>query len=378
MYRLLLQSLKEAWTGQRHPILLILGLRQVGKSTLAQTFCQELHRPFTRFNFDLLADISEFNLRDRSALDFFAQRYQNQIIIVDEVQKSPEAVGIIKHLYDTHHLDFVLTGSSELKIRRGLGDSLAGRTREVKLYPLSLAEIDQQSDLSFDKKQEYNHYDFNQSLLNRYLVYGSLPQLQNIPTSQYAAYLNDLTNNLLAKDVLEIAGTKKPAQVFHLAKLLAWQIGQIVNFNELAANTSLSRLTVVNYLEVFEQMGLIVRASPLSANQREAITKRTKIYFTDLGIRNSLISSFADFTNRPDRGPLLENAVFLGLKRRLEYAGQPYQLGFFRSAYGTEIDIVKKAGHKEELFEVKTGGETSSRKKNVSLINLKNAQKYLY
>ena len=378
MYRQVLATLTQAWQGERRPILLILGLRQTGKSTLAETFCRQSNRPFVRFNFDLLSDINEFTSQDRASLALLADRYRDQIVIIDEVQKSPAAIGIIKHLYDTYHLDFLLTGSSEIKIRRGLGDSLAGRTREVRLFPLSLAEIDLQSDQPFSLSREFNNYDFNQQRLLLGLVFGFLPQIQNIPAGQHAAYLRDLTNNLLAKDILEIAGTKKPAQVFHLAKLLAFQIGQIVNFNELASLTSLSRITVINYVEIFEQMGIIVRAEPLSTNRREAITKRAKIYFTDLGIRNALIGDFNDFNNRRDQGPLLENAVFVGIKRGLEYGGQPYELGFFRSLNGSEIDIVKKVNGVEELFEVKVGDKPLRRQEKVTLISLKTAQKYLY
>lgn len=101
-----------------------------------------------------------------------------------------------------------------------MGDSLAGRLREFKLYPLSLEEIDIQSGFNFDKEIEFNNYEFNQEVLMRYLVYGSLPELLNIKEEDYKNYLNSLTNSIFSKDVLEVSGTKKPAQVFHLAKIL--------------------------------------------------------------------------------------------------------------------------------------------------------------
>jgi len=376
MYRQVLSTIKLIISQPEHPIILILGLRQVGKSTLAQTICKG--KKFVRFNFDLLSDISEFTDQDRHNLELFAERYKNHIIIVDEVQKSPEAVGIIKHLYDSYKLNFILTDSSELKIRQHIGDSLAGRVKEFRLYPLSLSEIDIQSGLAFTPENEIENYEFNQKNLLQYLIYGSLPKLRNIKQEEYSSYLDDLTNGLLSKDVLEISGTKKPAQVFHLAKLLAHQIGQIINYNELAENTNLSRISVVNYIEIFEQMGLVARANPISTNTRESITKRTKIYFTDLGIRNSLINNFYPFETRQDKGQLLENAVFIGIKRQLDYAQTKYELGFFRSAYGSEIDIVKKVNGKEELFEIKTSKRTIRNKNNVVYINLQTAQTYLY
>ena len=376
MYRKVLHAVNTLLNRDNPPIVMILGLRQVGKTTLARTACGD--RPSVFFNFDLISDIAEFTGRDRHSLALFSRRYSDHIIVVDEVQKSPEATGIIKHLHDTYGLPFLLTGSSEVRIRKGIGDSLAGRLREIRLYPLSLEEIDVQRQLPFDARKEFNNYEYNQQTLLRYLVYGSLPHLENIPEEEYADYLRGLMNGLLSRDILEISAIRKPAQVYHLARLLAMQIGQIVNFNELAENTHLSRISVVNFIEIFEQMGLVVRAAPISTNKRESITKRTKIYFTDTGIRNSLINDFSPFESRPDRGQLLENAVFMGLKRSLEYSDNPYELGFFRSEYGSEIDIVKKVPENEELFEVKIGKRKSRKGLDATYITLDTAQKYLY
>jgi hypothetical protein len=151
------------------------------------------------------------------------------------------------------------------------------------------------------------------------LTYGSLPNLLNIDTSDYETYLKDYTNTIISKDVLEIAGTRKSTQVFQLAKLLALQVGQLVNFNELSNITELSRMSIYKYIDIFEQMGIIVKARPISTNEREAISKATKIYFTDLGVRNALVDNFSSFNERLDKGQLLENAVFVGIKRNDDY-----------------------------------------------------------
>ena len=148
MYRTILTNTERILTKEKPPIILIIGLRQVGKSTLAQSLCKK--KPTVRFNFDLLSDIAEFTNQDRNTLELFAKKYSGHTIIIDEVQKSQEAIGVIKHLYDTYHLRFILTGSSEIKIRQGIGDSLAGRVEEIKLYPLSLSEINIQKGLDFD------------------------------------------------------------------------------------------------------------------------------------------------------------------------------------------------------------------------------------
>lgn len=368
MYRKLQESLQSLLYQKKAPILLIMGMRQVGKSTLAINLAKK-KGSYVRFNFDLLSDISEFNNQDRHSLALFAEKYKNNLIIVDEVQKAPQATSIIKHLYDNFQMSFILTGSSEIKLRKGIGDSLVGRIHEIKLYPLTLQEIRVQ-------KQEPDNYDTNQKNMLNYLIYGSLPNLLNIAPSEYESYLKDYANTIISKDVLEIAGTRKSTQVFLLAKLLALQIGQLINFNELAINTEFSRETVYRYIDIFEQMGLIIKAKPISTNEREAISKATKIYFTDLGIRNAFIENFQSYNQRIDKGQLLENAVFIGIKKRLDYDKNNSSLGFFRSYTGKEIDIVEKNEQNEKLYEIKTTHKENNNG-NVKIITLVTAQKYL-
>ncbi|MBI4034855.1 MAG: ATP-binding protein [Candidatus Chisholmbacteria bacterium] len=377
MYRQVFGRLEKLLVREKPPVILILGMRQAGKTTLAENLGKTVGE-YVRFNFDLVGDRREFVGQDRHSLALFAQRYKGKLIIVDEVQKMPEATAVVKHLYDTFGTKFILTGSSEVKIRRGLGDTLAGRVHEERLYPLSLSEINVQAGLNFDPAAEFNNYDENQKNLMRYLVWGSLPQLQNIDIDQHRMYLEDLVNTLVSKDVLEISGTRKTTQVYLLARLLAMQIGQLVNFNELAINTELSRESVYRYIDIFEQMGLVIRAKPISTNEREAISKATKMYFSDLGVRNALTGDWSDWRQRADRGQLLENAVFVGIKRANEYAGWRVDLGFFRSAYGAEIDIVEKSGDKQRLFEVKASEKKNMGKKGVEVVTPAVAQKYLY
>lgn len=377
MYRQVAEKLSKLIKQNRSPIILIFGPRQVGKSTLAESLGSEIG--YVRFNFDLLADQQEFTSQDRHSLILFSEKYKGKLVIIDEIQKRPEATAVVKHLYDTYGMKFILTGSSEIKIRKGMGDSLVGRIHEVRLYPLSLKEIDIQSGLEFDADLEFVNYEENQGNLLKYLVYGSLPQLQNISLDQYENYLKDFVNTLIAKDVLEISGTRKSTQVYSLAKMLAMQIGQLVNFNELANNTELSRESVYRYIDIFEQIGLVVKAKPISTNERESISKATKIYFVDLGLRNALVGNFDSWGNRLDKGQLLENAVFLGLKRQNDYSDKTIDLGFFRSEYGSEIDIVEKQGDSQRLFEVKVNHKMATKtKKSVEYITLANAQKFLY
>lgn len=374
MYREISNQIKEALKPVHSPIILILGLRQTGKSTLVTNMLAPI--PHQRFSFDLSSDRKEFLDQNRHSLADFAKRYKDTVIFIDEVQKNPEATNIIKHLYDAYRMKFILTGSSELKITRHIGDSLAGRLRQFRLYPLSLREIAVQQGVVHEKEQL--PFDRAHELLQRYLIYGSLPNLENIAPSQYPLYLTDLIDSFLSKDLLEIAHVTKNIKVYALAKFLAQQVGQLVNVNELSLLTELSRGSIYHYLDIFEQLNLVSRAYPLSTNNRRAISAKCKIYFTDNGLRNALMNQFSPLQSRLDGGALLENAVYMGFKRRLEYAlPRRYELGFFRSLSGSELDIVVKSEGKEKLYEVKLSPKYMNKRGAVTYITMQNAWEYV-
>ncbi|HEY4519253.1 MAG TPA: ATP-binding protein [Candidatus Paceibacterota bacterium] len=373
MYRYISEDIKNALKAENPTIILILGLRQTGKTTLAKAVC--LEKGYQMFNFDLLSDRREFERVDRHSLADFAERYKDKVILIDEVQKMPEATSIIKHLFDNYKLRFVLTGSSELKIRKNFGDTLAGRTKVFHLYPLSIKELLTQERKI--KETENPSLDLAQIKLQKYLVFGSLPNIENIKPEEYALHLKNFAETLLSKDVLEISGIKKSTKLYGLAKLLAWQVGQLVNVNEVAMLAELSRPTVYSYLDILEQMNIISRAHAVSINERKAISEKFKVYFTDLGVRNALINNFENLQTRLDIGALLENAVYMGIKRQLDYEHRTYKMGFFRSKTGSEIDIVAQYNGKTYLYEVKTSDRFQRKKGVVSYITKSNAWKYL-
>lgn len=371
MYREISQSIKKFIKKSETRVILILGLRQTGKTTLAKNICEK--EKCQIFNFDLISDRQEFSEVNRHSLADFSQRFKNRIIVIDEVQKMPEATEIVKHLYDQYRMRFILTGSSELKIRKNLGDSLAGRFRTFRLYPLSLKEIlVQENKISENKKPDY---ELAQIKLQKYLIYGSLPAIENLEPEEYQLFLRDFTETLLSKDILEVAEIKKSTKVYALARFLAMQVGQLVNVNELSMMAEISRPSVYNYLDILEQMNIIQRAYPISTNERQAISEKFKVYFTDLGIRNFLAGNFENFATRLDRGALLENAAYMGIKRKLDYAGKIYKMGFFRSKTGSEIDIVINAD-KEYLYEVKSTKKNISFKSHIKYITLENIWQY--
>lgn len=372
-YRDILKKAKEITFGNPPRIVVIIGLRQTGKSTLARSICEG--KDYKLFDFELTSDRQNFLDQNRHSLENFANLYKNQVIIIDEIQKLSEATSVIKHLFDNYKMRFILTGSSEFKIKRHLGDSLIGRTRIFRLYPLSLNEILIQSGKI--KEGQNLDFEYSQVELQKSLVYGSLPEIYNIHSSEIARYLVDFTNTLLSRDILEISQIRQSTKMYSLVKFLAMQIGQLVNVNELATLTEMSRAVVYDYIDILEQLNLIVRAHPVSTNEREAISEKFKIYFTDLGLRNALINDFNPLNNRLDIGPLLENAAYLGIKRKLDNEDTLHKMGFFRSRTGTEIDIVVQKNEDEFLYEVKASDKYMNKRGNVRYITMGNVYQYL-
>jgi len=370
MYREIGQKIEKSLNSPM--AILILGLRQTGKTTLVKSVCEGKKCQF--FNFDLVSDRQEFLNANRHSLADFFERYKDRIIVIDEVQKMPEAAEIIKYLYDRYGMKFILTGSSELKIKKNFGDSLAGRLRTYRLYPLSIKEILVQKNKM--RENEDLDYEQAQNKVLKYLVYGSLPVLENIAREEHHIFLRDFTEALLSKDILEMAEIKKSTKIYALARFLALQIGQLVNVNELAMLAEISRPSVYNYLDILEQMNIIIKARPISTNEKWAISEKFKVYFTDLGIRNFLVNNFESFNGRLDQGALLENAAYVGIKRRLDYEQKIYKMGFFRSKTGSEIDIVVKT-KKESLYEVKAFKKFTSKKGKIKYITKENIWRYL-
>ncbi len=172
--------------------------------------------------------------------------------------------------------------------------------------------------------------------------------------------LKEIVDSYLFKDLLMIEGIKKPRLIVELTKYLAHHLGSMVNPNEIAATLGVSRNTVLSYIDLLERFFIVFRVYPYGKNLRNVMRKKFKIYFYDPGIRNAVIGNFIPLDQREDRGFLLENAVALGLKRRIDYERKPYELFYWRNYEGREVDIVLTDG-------TLTGIEVAWNKKNHKL-----------
>lgn len=331
-------------------IIIINGPRRVGKTTLLKTIKNKVTDKKTAY-FDF-TDPAVIRLwqnfsqeRIKAILNDLGMRSDNGIIFFDEIQYLNN-IGLLLKLFYDHFpgIKIIATGSSSFLFLHDIGDSLAGRKKIFLLYPLSLEEITEISQNDFWQFEEKPVFaEKLQETLKKILLIGSYPEIYLIESLQgKIEKLKEIVDSYLFKDLLMVEGIKKPRTIVELTKLLALQIGNLVNPNEIATMLGISRRTVLNYIDLLERFFIVFRVYPYDRNLRNVIKKKFKVYFYDLGIRNAVIGNFNSLDQRDDKGFLLENAVVLGLKRRIDYEKKLYEIFYWRNYEGKEVDIVLK------------------------------------
>ena len=200
----------------------------------------------------------------------------NKLVIIDEAQQVPNIGKKLKVFYDTYpDIQVIATGSSAFELQNETNEPLTGRKREFFLYPLSFSELVSTTSLLEEKR-----------LLNTRLVYGSYPEVINNPGKEREV-LRDIAVSYLYKDILQIDGIRKASLIEKLLQALAFQIGNEVNYHELAQTVgNIDTATVEKYLSLLEKAFVIYKLPALSRNLRNELKKGKKYYFDDNGIRN--------------------------------------------------------------------------------------------
>jgi len=323
-------------------VVIIYGARQVGKTTLANQIVSELNLKTLKINADEKKYIDVLSSCDLNQLKSLVSGYE--LLFIDEAQRV-ENIGVnLKILADNlKDLKIIVTGSSAFDLANKIKEPLTGRTWTYNLYPLSFLEL----------SEIYNHFELN-DLLDNFLVFGAYPEvfmLENMKDKK--KLLEEITQSYLYKDVLELDSIKKSDKLYKLLRLLAWQIGQEVSINELANNLDLSYKTVERYIDLLEKSFVIYRLSAFSKNLRKEVSKKDKIYFYDLGIRNALIDDLKPLADRNDLGPLFENFLISERLKKLNYQESPRRSYFWRVYTGQEIDYIEETADSLNAFEFK-------------------------
>lgn len=359
-------------------VILILGARQVGKTTLVKEIQKKLEdqRKVLYLNCDLDEEKASINITSITLLSALLKNID--VLIIDEAQRLENAGLTLKILHDNFPKVFIIaTGSSSFELKNNLSDPLTGRYIDFTLYPLSLAEIlaSQNVNPPLQKAQ-------SDALLPTMMLFGCYPEVfneGNPKTKQL--FLEKITESYLFKDILYTERVRNPQAIKDLTKALSYQLSSEVNENELSNRLKIDRKTVVSYLDILEKAFVIVKVYPFSKNPRREIGKNYKVYFADLGVRNALIGDFNGLALRQDTGALWENFLFIERLKTYANSNKKVPYYFWRSYSGAEVDYIEQSGSKLKAFEFKYSGDRLSKGAHsfeleyataVKLINLKN------
>ncbi|MFC1653088.1 ATP-binding protein [Planctomycetota bacterium] len=334
---------------------IILGARQVGKTTLVE-HCLA-HKQAVFLNFDVEIDKQRFlaaaTLPPREGL---ASLGNPEILVIDEAQRLPETAGIVKGWYDSHlPVKVLLLGSSSLNLLDQAAESLTGRNEKLRLPPMVCEEaLSAQTwyDPAYTPAILTTQFSAPvRTLLMQLLVFGSYPEVILAPDKP--KLLRELSSDYLWKDILQTGMVKSPDLIKRLLTLLAHQIGNEVSTNELATQLQIARPTVDRYLDLLEQTYVIFRLPSYSTNPRKEVVRGKKVYFWDTGIRNALLNTFTTEELRPDIGCLWENWVIAEVAKHNHLQGCPTELFFWRSRAQSEVDLIIKTGNHLRAVEIK-------------------------
>lgn len=340
--RLITQRLQQL--AQQFPAVLILGARQVGKTTLARTafptlpYC-DLEDPATQI---LFTEDPRFQLEARA----------QPTLILDEAQQVPSLFAALRGAIDADRQKFgrfIILGSAQPTLIQQVAESLAGRVGMLELDPLTFQEIASSSTPSPDWRSLWLTGGFPDA----FAASGRAGSFRDWWEAYLRAYLE--------RDLPMLGLSAEPLLMRRLLTMLAHAQGGLANFSQLAASLGIPQRTVMRYVDILEQTFLLRRLPPYFRNIGKRLVKAPKIYLRDTGLLHHLlnIDSLSALENHPIRGASWETFVVEDVLRRERIRHPHSQAYFWRTAAGAEIDLLIDRGDQRHAIEVKTARATS-------------------
>lgn len=320
--------------------IIVIGARQVGKSTLFNMVLEGRKVPALQLNCDepeVQEMLSAMNTQELRLLIG-----QNKILVIDEAQRVENIGMTLKRITDNFpDVQLLVTGSSSFELQNKLNEPLTGRKFEYHLFPLSTGELLNAQGLLSVK----------QTLESR-LVFGSYPDIFN-HQEDAKDLLYNLSNSYLYKDLLNLESVRRPALLGELLTALALQVTSEVSYNELAQTVGTDNKTVEKYIDLLEKCYIVFKLNGFSRNLRTELKRAKKFYFYDNGIRNAILQNFAPLALRQDVGALWENFFISERIKAKQYNGRYVNSYFWRTNQQQEIDYIEECDGQFSLFEMK-------------------------
>jgi predicted AAA+ superfamily ATPase len=345
-------------------VIILYGARRVGKTILSGQILESQQKHGVKglyLNCELIKVKQALETTNEQELkDYLGD---NRLIVLDEAQNIRNIGLTLKILVDTYpETQIIATGSSSFDLVNNIGEPLVGRSRQFILYPFSMVELKESSDL-FKLS----------SKLDNILRFGTYPGVYGKSEEEAIDELENIASNYLYKDILVFDNIKNSKVLLELLQLLALQIGNEVSYNEIAQKLEISAHTVIKYIDLLEKCFIIFTLRSFSRNLRNEVGRKSKkIYFYDLGIRNALIRAFNPVEMRGDTGGLWENFCVI---ERLKYNQANKRLVnqyFWRMYSGQEVDYIEEQNEMLNGYEFKYSVGAKVRKPSKFLETYKN------
>lgn len=321
-------------------VIIILGPRQAGKTTLVKSIAEAAGTGFTYINGD--EPVARSLWKPDNVSTVIQLIGKNKLVIIDEAQALENIGLLIKILIDRGlEYQFIITGSSALELANQTFESLTGRYRGYRLLPVSIQEL----------RNTYSLMQVVESLPQR-LIFGSYPEVIT-HNDEARTVISALSQSYLYKDILALTGLRKPQILDDLLKALSWQVGSQVSLNELSRTLGIDVKTVDKYITILEKNFILFTLPSFARNLRNELLRSKKIYFYDNGIRNSVINNFSPLSYRSDIGALWENFLVSERIKWLANNGIQANQYFWRTTSQSEIDYIEELDGKISAFEFK-------------------------
>lgn len=324
-------------------VVLILGSRRVGKTWLINHLAKtQMKEPYLLLNGEDL--FVQETLSMRTAENYRRLLGNNKTLILDEAQKVPQVGQILKFIVDEMpDVKVIATGSSAFDLANKMGEPLTGRKTTNILFPIAQMELSSMENMVETKAR-----------LEERMVFGSYPEIITMKaTNEKIDWLKELVSSYLLKDIFEFDGIRNSAKILALLKLVAFQTGKEVSLEELARQLGISRNTVEKYLDLLTQVFILFRVPGFSRNLRTEVSKTSRWYFYDNGVRNAIIMNFNPLTLRDDAGLLWENYLLSERIKKQHYSGMHCENYFWRTYQQQEIDWIEERDGRLFGYELK-------------------------
>jgi hypothetical protein len=358
-------------------VMLIFGPRRVGKTFLLKQIVQSFEGKSLILNGE---DIDSIAMLEPISIANYRHVLEHvELLAIDEAQHIPDIGKKLKLIVDeVPDIRVIASGSSSFDLKNQAGEPLVGRGTQFVLLPFSQQEV---STVESPIESKRN--------LEARLIYGSYPEVVMLDTfAEKKEYLNDIVESYLLKDILAVDGIKNSAKIRDLLRLVAYQMGDELSCEEVGKQLGISKNTVERYLDLLQKVFVLYRLGGFSKNLRKEVTKSSKWYFTDNGVRNAVIRNFEPLSLRTDadRGALWENYIITERLKRNQNERLGLEFHFWRTYDKQEIDLIEIGSGVMNAFEMKSGKRSPSAPKafadaypeaQFAVVNMNNYSEYI-